>query len=118
MSIEKKLETTFARIAGCKCIVLIGGDGLIVQAAGEVPPAYETIFVELMVLFNKVSKLLETNGLRDTNAVSISGQVSNFFLSRVSDNYFLFLAVNPMAIAGKCKYELVKAAIDLKDEVS
>jgi predicted regulator of Ras-like GTPase activity (Roadblock/LC7/MglB family) len=118
MAISDVLQRVGERLDGFKGVVLIGKDALIVEKHGFEDATHDTLAIEFLSLLNKFDGLLDEHGDGPLIETMIRGRAANYLMAGVDDNYFLFLGVGSGENIGRCRFELQKAALDLRRELT
>jgi predicted regulator of Ras-like GTPase activity (Roadblock/LC7/MglB family) len=116
--IDQILERVGASVEDFRGIVLVGLDGLPVEKYRLDDAELESLMVEFMAQLKKLQHLMRERNLGSPVCMTINGDKVNYILHRVNQNYFLFLVLGPDAGIGRSKYELLKAAMDLQEELA
>lgn len=117
MKIGEILARVGAAIPDSRGLLLIGTDGFAVERYRLDDPGLEPLVIELLAIVRKLETLLGEQGSGDPHLVSVQCDAGHYFLARVTKEYILFLAADPEAPAGRCRYELQKAVLDLREQI-
>mgnify|MGYP001079664636 CR=1 FL=1 len=118
MAITSILQRIAKRLNGFRGIVLIGKDALIVEKYGVEDPSFDALAVEFLSLLNKFDVLLDERDNGPVAEATIQGTAVNYFMTGIDENYILFLGAVKDENIGRCRFELQKAAMDLRRELA
>ena len=112
------LKRVLATVAGARCVVLAGQDGMVVAAAvARGGPAPDVVAASLADLFRRVVVAHRDAGLVPPNEFTSGGISGQAALRVVAAEYLLVAVLEGKGSLGRTRFELRKAAATLEPEL-
>ncbi len=115
----KKLEETVDGVAGGTAAIVMGFDGIPVDAFSKSPETdMETIGMEFSVLLKEVRKAAEMLDAGSAEELTVRTEKMSTILRIINDEYFVAIALAPDGNVGKARYLLRMLVPDFNRDLS
>jgi predicted regulator of Ras-like GTPase activity (Roadblock/LC7/MglB family) len=113
------LKNVLTTVAGARCVVLAGQDGVVVAAAvAKDGPAPDVVAASLADLFRRVAVAHRDAGLVPPDEFTSGGASAQAALRVVTEQYLLVAVLDGPESLGRTRFELRKAAAALEHELA
>ena len=117
--LDQVMDEISRRADGFRGVALVGMDGVpLVRREGEGSPDLDLCSAEYASMVRQLAGMGANECCGDLRSFASLGARGGLLLERVTDDYFLILALGPQGSVGRGRYELRRAALRLIPELS
>jgi predicted regulator of Ras-like GTPase activity (Roadblock/LC7/MglB family) len=111
------LETLLQRTRGARWAMVVGTDGVLLDAAPRGLPDAEILAAEFASLYRGARKSLAATGGEDLSSVTLLSRKGKLIFQFLTPEYFLMLDLGPTGNSGRASFEIARICGMLEREL-